>query len=189
MEYNASIELRNLEAAEKELTTSDHLLTPQEIVDYFEQRISTNIALIEYYRGKGLEMYEADEESGKSVLSRLGTAVHDNSFVEHMIGKLKESGSLQEFVAMNPPASNGKSGTSLLKEVAQELHNARAHVKNRNNFVETSNLDEAIADLIGNERWVRILQHESENIGTAYIEPEVSFNAGFQKMVSSESSI
>ena len=52
LEAYAATELQSLEVAELNLATSDHELTPQELAEYFEQRVRTNSALIELYSSK-----------------------------------------------------------------------------------------------------------------------------------------
>ena len=165
LETSATIALQDLERAENRLATSDRQLTTQELADFFDQRVKTNQALIDLYQERGMKEYAIDTAAGTLDATPMGKAMHEIEWLQTFAIQLRSCASLEEF----------KLKTTNSKDVAEELYIARSHVKHIETTAETQHLENAIANLIGEDAWERILKREKENPGRAYLEPQAFF--------------
>ena len=172
LEAYAATELQSLEVAELNLATSDHELTPQELAEYFEQRVRTNSALIELYSAREMPEYEKEDGSEFTNTTPKGKAMHENTWLEYFADKLRNSKSIEEF-------KSAASGTSNSKDVAEELYFARAHVKHKDHTVDAYHLERVIAELIGDDNWEKILRREFKLENRAFLDPLPYFESGF----------
>ncbi|EKD95317.1 MAG: hypothetical protein ACD_24C00523G0001 [uncultured bacterium] len=172
LEAYAATELQSLEAAELNLATSDHELTTLELAEYFEQRVRTNSALIELYDAREMPEYEKEEGSGFTNTTPKGKAMHENTWLETFAARLRTSESIESFKSSN-------AGTSNSKDVAEELYFVRAHVKHKDNTVDTISLERVIAELIGDDKWQKIVSRELKLPNRASLDPLPYFESGF----------
>ena len=172
LEAYAATELQSLEAAELNLATSDHEFTTLELAEYFEQRVRTNSALIELYDAREMPEYENEEGSEFKNTTPKGKAMHENTWLEYFADKLRNSKSIEEF-------KSAAAGTSNSKDVAEELYFVRAHVKHKDNTVDTISLERVIAELIGDDKWQKIVSRELKLPNRASLDPLPYFESGF----------